>query len=95
MIIPCDPARSPPNVHYSARLVLIEVQLQHLKYATGLCSALLAFARAQMLACICTTMVMAQSIGAFTLLALVISSGFAIVRNSIPGWWCVQPPAHD
>ncbi len=44
----------------------------------------------QLLACVCTTMVMAQSIGAFTLLALVISSGFAIVRGSIPGWWCVS-----
>lgn len=29
--------------------------------------------------------VLAQSVGAFTLLALVISSGFAIVRSSIPG----------
>ena len=43
----------------------------------------------RLLACVCKTMVLAQSVGAFTLLALVISSGFAIVRTSIPGWWCV------
>lgn len=39
----------------------------------------------RLLACICKTMVLAQSVGAFMLLALVISSGFAIVRSAIPG----------
>jgi len=63
-------------------------------YIPFLSRAVIRLHMVQMLACICTTMVMAQSIGAFTLLALVISSGFAIVRSSIPGWWCAadEPP---
>lgn len=40
----------------------------------------------RLLACIAPSMVIAQSLGAFSLLILVISSGFAIVRGSIPGW---------
>jgi ABC-type multidrug transport system permease subunit len=40
----------------------------------------------RLLACVAPSMVVAQSLGAFTLLILVISSGFAIVRGDIPGW---------
>ena len=57
-------------------------------YLLCLVAILVLSALFRLLACVCTSMVMAQSVGAFTLLALVISSGFAIVRGSIPGWWC-------
>lgn len=40
----------------------------------------------RLLACVAPSMVVAQSLGAFMLLILVISSGFAIVRGDIPGW---------
>jgi ABC-type multidrug transport system permease subunit len=40
----------------------------------------------RLVACITPSLVMAQIFGAFTLQLLCITSGYAIVRGSIPGW---------
>ncbi|KAK9826588.1 hypothetical protein WJX74_004476 [Apatococcus lobatus] len=56
-------------------------------YFIIVCAILMQSCLFRMLACICPNMVLANAGGSVLLLVLIVSSGFVLVRKSIPGWW--------
>lgn len=54
-------------------------------YFILVCAILMQSCLFRMLACICPNMVLANAGGAILLLVLIVSSGFVLVRKSIPG----------
>jgi hypothetical protein len=76
---------APSELSTVAWLVLM-IQVNEYASSSATVGILVMSAFFRLLACVAPSMVVAQSLGAFMLLVLVISSGFAIVRGDIPGW---------
>ena len=55
-------------------------------YFIIVCAILMQSCLFRMLACICPNMVLANAGGSILLLILIVSSGFVLVRKSIPGY---------